>query len=393
MLVQRTVLAPAVLTVLPVVQPRSQSAPPASARSPKHPQQPARPQVGRRGFVSAAGIVECPPTVASEVTEGQEIATIAVSPCGSLDNKDWKGYGPICMDQSGTSLSGATRSLNTDPYNLRAEELAVAECARGVDVRRTWSEQEMVRSFGGQIFPGTPDGVFESWEGALTCVQVVRVPVVADMSPLEMQETLNHTVLVKIVKSQQWLRACNVVPQDFVIFGWLPFMIPDEVVESGQALMQRVQQLDARFSLRLAVPTEPGALFPALFAHGAQSRKAQSDSRSRCISESDVSAYTGLDDESEEQEEACTWDITWAWESDLICLGASDAEGSGAGGSDDDDEVNIEWDITWGWQSDDCHSPKHELEHRCAEIQAHSSVAADSDGISSLSGFIWDNGG
>jgi len=386
-------LALAALTALSAVQLASRPAPAASARSREHLQQPARSQVWRRGFVSAAGIVECPPTAGSELADGQEIARMAISSCSSSDEKGWKGCGPICTDSIGANQTGATQSLNMDPYNLRAEELAVAECARGVDVRRTWSEQEMVRSFGGQIFPGTPDGVFESWEGALTCVQVVRVPVVADMSPLEMQETLNHTVLVKIVKSQQWLRACNVVPHDFVIFCWLPFMIPDEVVESGHALMHRVQQLDARFSLRIAVPAEPGALFPALFAHGVQSRKLQSETRSRCISESDVSAYTGLDDESEEQEEACTWDITWAWESDLICLGASDAEGSGAGGSDDDDEVNIEWDITWGWQSDDCHSPKHELEHRCAEIQAHSSVAADSDGISSLSGFIWDNGG
>merc|ERR1711972_1013744 len=204
-------------------------------------------------------------------------------------------------------------SLNANPYNLRAEELAVAECARGVDVRRTWSEQEMVRSFGGQIFPGTPDGVFESWEGTLTCVQVVRVPLVADMSPLEMQQALNHTVLVKVVKSQQWLRACNVVPQDFVIFCWLPFVIPEEVAESGRALMRRVQQLDARFSLRLAVPAEPGALFPALFACGALSQKSRSDTRSRSVSENDVSCYTGTDDESDE-EETSAWDITWAWD-------------------------------------------------------------------------------
>merc|ERR1712107_903662 len=101
------------------------------------------------------------------------------------------------------------------------------------------------------------------------------------------------------------------------------------------------------------------------------------------------------DDESEE-EEPCTWDITWAWDSDLGCLGGNEAERSVAEGSggddddDDDDEANMEWDITWEWQSDDCHSPEHELKNHCSELQDQDSVAVDSDGISGLAGFIWD---
>jgi len=309
----------------------------------------------------------------------------------SLDGMGCRG---ICTGQGGANQGRINQSLNMDPYNLQAEELAVAECARGVDVRRTWSEQEMVRSFGGQMFPGTPDGVFESWEGSLTCVQVVRVPVVVDMSPLEMQETLDQTILVKIVKSQHWLRACNVVPHDFVIFCWLPFMIPDEVAESGHALMQRVQKLDARFSLRLAVPTEPGALFPALFAHGAQFRKSTSDSRGKSVSESDVSGFTGVDDASDDEEEACAWDITWAWDSDPNCLGICDAEGSDAeASSGSDDEVDMEWDITWEWQSDGCCSPKEQLESQRSATQDQGSVVVDSGGVGGSAGFTWDNGG
>lgn len=32
------------------------------------------------------------------------------------------------------------------------------DCCLGLEIRRTWSEQELVRSFGGQMPPGTPDG-------------------------------------------------------------------------------------------------------------------------------------------------------------------------------------------------------------------------------------------
>ena len=55
----------------------------------------------------------------------------------------------------------------------------MADCCLGLEIRRTWSEQELVRSFGGRMPPGTPDGMFETWDGTLTCVQVVRVPLVS----------------------------------------------------------------------------------------------------------------------------------------------------------------------------------------------------------------------
>jgi len=297
----------------------------------------------------------------------------------------------------------AMQSLNADPYNCRAEELAVAECARGVEVRRTWSEQEMVRSFGGQMFPGTPDGVFESWEGTLTCVQVVRVPVTAEFTPLQMQEVLAYTILVKVIKSQHWLRACNVVPQDFVIFCWLPFPIPDEVAEGAHALMQRVQQLDPRFSLKLRVPSEPGALFPARFAATGHERR-----QNRHVCESEVSTYTGIDEESDE-DEACVWDITWAWDSDLSFAGESDdspadrqstdAQEEGEEASDDDDDYIPEWDITWEWQAESCPAtPQQRPQQQPLGFGELDQEAKVSDllaaGVDEIGGnFVWDNGG
>lgn len=243
-------------------------------------------------------------------------------------------------------------SLNADPYNTQSEELAVAACAQGLEIRRTWSEKEMVCSFGGRVFPGTPDGMFETWEGELTCVQVVRVPVVKQMSAEEMQAVLSHTVLTKIVKSQSWLRATHTVSSDFVIFCWLPFSIPDSVAERTHELMRRVQALDPRFSLRLRVPASAGSLFPALFAHQASSKKADG---SRSALESDVSTYNA-EMESEEEEE-CAWDITWDWDeersetksrsSDELVEAEEDS-----GGSEEEPDVEWEWDITWNWDHD-----------------------------------------
>lgn len=216
----------------------------------------------------------------------------------------------FCMNgtaQCGTGLESTSQSLNSDPYNLRSEELAMAECMQGMEIRRTWSEKEMVCAFGGQMFAGTPDGMFEAWDGALTCVQVVRVPLTQDMILKSLDATLALTVVTKVVKSQQWLRATHATPKNFVVFCWLPFTIPAVVADSADALMQRIAAQDPRFSLRLRVPAEPGALFPALFAYPGQSRKA-----CKSFSESDVSTYSG--EEQSDEEDELSWDITWAWD-------------------------------------------------------------------------------
>lgn len=211
--------------------------------------------------------------------------------------------------------SATIESLNQDPYNIRAEELALQECMEGVEVRRTWSEREMVRSFGGRLFAGTPDGMFESWDGALICVQVVRVPLVRGMCPDVMQHTVSQTMLAKVVKSQQWLCASHIVPHEFVVFCWLPFSVTETVVDYAYALMQRLQALDPRFSLRLRTPADASVLFPPQFACNQELRV----KAARSYSEGDVSTFNGSVEESDE-DEACEWDITWAWEEDMAVL-------------------------------------------------------------------------
>ena len=173
----------------------------------------------------------------------------------------------VCQSAS-SSMTGTQRlnSLNSDPFNVRAEELAMQDCSLGEEVRRMWSEQELVRSFGGRMSPGTPDGMFETWDGRLTCVQVVRVPLVKEADTSAMQHTLTQTILAKVVKSQTWLRFVHVMPHDFIIYCWLPYRIPDEVSQHVDVLMSNLRKLDARFSVRLRLPAEPDAIFPALLA-------------------------------------------------------------------------------------------------------------------------------
>lgn len=242
-------------------------------------------------------------------------------------------------------------SLNADPYNTHSEEMAVAECARGLEVRRMWSEKEMVCSFGGRVFAGTPDGMFETWEGELTCVQVVRVPIVKHMSVDEVQDVLSCIVLTKVVKSQSWLRATHTVPFDFVIFCWLPFSIPEVVAVRTQELMERVRVLDPRFSLRLRVPAIVGSLFPALFAYQSSSRKAEG---SRSFFESDISTYSA-GTESEEDEES-PWDITWAWQEELseanICSSELVQAEKDSSSGEEESDWDWEWDLTWNWDHD-----------------------------------------
>jgi len=248
---------------------------------------------------------------------------------------------------------GTCSSLNSDPFNLRAEELAMEVCTLGLEVRRTWSEQEMVCSFGGCMLPGTPDGMFECWDGALTCVQVVRVPLVAEMRLEEAQEALLQTVLTKVVKSQAWLSATSVMPTDFVIFCWLPFQIDPVLVERTEASMDRIRALDPRFSLRLRVPADAGALFPALFACN-YSVEAQ---RSKSRSWSEVATFTGSSQENSDDEDSfAPWDITWEWdedaqkpaevEEDVECRDKG-AGKTKSGSESPDDCSECEWTIAW----------------------------------------------
>jgi hypothetical protein len=196
-------------------------------------------------------------------------------------------------------------SLNSDPFNLRAEELALEDVIADRDVRRTWTEGELVRSFAGQLTPGTPDGMVELWDDCVICIQVVRAPLLRNMTVDDMKTTLAQTVVAKVVKSQAWLRHSQVMPHEFVIFTWLPFSPDGAVLAHAEALIARVRnEKDSRFTLRLRIPEDESALFPMLFGISGSARQ-------KSFSEDDVSPAELLceDDESDDFDLGLYWDM------------------------------------------------------------------------------------
>jgi hypothetical protein len=191
-------------------------------------------------------------------------------------------------------------SLNSCPYNLEAERLAMEDCMRGLDVRREWSETEMVSSFGGGMIPGTPDGMFEEWQGVegksrLTCVQVVRAPIHRGMDFDEIEEVLYQTVLTKIWKSQMWMKSTHIVPDEFIIFLWKPFQSVEGTGEKAQALIEKCRQTGWPFVFRCKVPAEPGSIFPLMFAWQGAGREGGMEGRfgkkRSKVSEADLSTF------------------------------------------------------------------------------------------------------
>lgn len=212
-------------------------------------------------------------------------------------------------------------SLNADPFNVEAERLAMEDCMQGVDVRREWTETQMVMSFGGMMLPGTPDGMYEDHDGRLTCVQVVRVPLTSSMSPAEMENVYYQTVLTKLVKSQKWVLSTQTMPHEFIIFCWLPFATSEGTGDRAQALIERVRDAGWPFCLRAKVPAEPGALFPAMFAWRGAGREGGSEGHGRRrtrISESELSTVDPTEwIHGEQADEECDlgWDLFGEWSS------------------------------------------------------------------------------
>jgi hypothetical protein len=180
------------------------------------------------------------------------------------------------------------------------------ECTKNVEVGKMWSEQDMVYSFGGGEIPGTPDGMFEDTAGRLTCVQVVRVPVLADMSSSVLADRMLETVLTKVLKSQAWMKATRIVPDDFVVFCWLlPLGRPRDLavaLRHSRSLIKRVRSGGWPFSLHVTVPDEPEKLFPSQFA-----RHWRNGHRMKMPNMADIVAFRPSD--FEEEEEPSQWDI------------------------------------------------------------------------------------
>lgn len=128
----------------------------------------------------------------------------------------------------------------------------------------------MVCSFGGGMAPGTPDGMFEDDSGSLTCVQVVRVPLLPGMSLKAYVDRVYDTVLTKVIKSQIWMKSTRIVPQNFIIFCWfMPLLRPQYLATAllhSRKLIQRVAGGGWPFSLKVAVPDAAGDVFPERFA-------------------------------------------------------------------------------------------------------------------------------
>merc|ERR1719375_825678 len=166
-------------------------------------------------------------------------------------------------------------------------------CMSGAGVCRTWSELEMVRSFGGGEIPGTPDFMYES-KGMLTCGQVVRVPLLPRMTRTAVTEIIYFTVLTKLVKSQVWMKSCCIVPHEFIIFCWLPAVsIHRNRMRSAKALVLQLQRNGWPFRLRFEVPDDPESLFPSRFASSCKPHLKK-------LSQADLSDFNPMDFEEEE---------------------------------------------------------------------------------------------
>eukprot|EP00746_Dinoflagellata_sp_MGD_P166387 gnl/MRDRNA2_/MRDRNA2_96225_c0_seq1.p1 gnl/MRDRNA2_/MRDRNA2_96225_c0~~gnl/MRDRNA2_/MRDRNA2_96225_c0_seq1.p1 ORF type:complete len:374 (+),score=63.88 gnl/MRDRNA2_/MRDRNA2_96225_c0_seq1:65-1186(+) len=209
-------------------------------------------------------------------------------------------------DPAYTGFVSQIGTLNSDPHNMRAEALAMEICMRDAGACKTWSEQEMVFSFGGGEVPGTPDFMYEDENGVLICGQVVRVPLVHGMSRTVISETIYCTVLTKLVKSQTWMKSCYIIPEEFIIFLWLPFFVHRKRKRLAEDLAIQVQSDGWPFRLRFEVPDRPEALFPPLFAASLNPRRKQ-------LSKTDLSNFDPRD--FQEEEDSMEWDI-FAFEED-----------------------------------------------------------------------------
>merc|ERR1712187_967354 len=190
---------------------------------------------------------------------------------------------------------------------MEAERLAMEDCMRGVDVRREWSETEMVRSFAGGMLPGTPDGMYEDWNGNLSCVQVVRVPITPCMSFGQIEELLYQTVLVKVWKSQTWMEAMHCLPHEFIIFCWLPFQPPGGTGDKAQMFVERLRGEGWPFRFRCKLPSNPSELFPAKFAYRRAGREGGLEGcgpGKTSISEEDLSTLDPSDFLNDEEDES-----------------------------------------------------------------------------------------
>jgi len=208
-----------------------------------------------------------------------------------------------------SSFSSVDRpTLNDDPFNVQAEQLAMDLCKDGFDVVHELTETEMVVTCCGSITPGTPDGGFVDSKGLLRLVQVVRVPLLPDMDAEAVATTLHRTVLAKLVKSQAWMKQTGILPHDFIIFCWLPPVgefeacaHQSEVSLWTEALMWNVKAGGWPFSLEVRVPDDPASMFPINFGKNYHEGKNLLDSLCYFLKQADF--------ETDQDDEAMQWNL------------------------------------------------------------------------------------
>lgn len=105
-----------------------------------------------------------------------------------------------------------------------------------------------------------------------------------------------------------WMKSTHTVPDEFIIFLWLPFQTMEGTGEKAQALIEKCRQHGWPFVLRCKVPAEPGALFPLMFAWQGAGREGGMESRygktgKHKISEADLSTFdaTNFDEDAEDE--------------------------------------------------------------------------------------------
>lgn len=211
------------------------------------------------------------------------------------------------------------------------------ECMRDRDIRREWTEAELVISAGGGHIMGTPDGMFEEHSGELTCVQVVRVPVRADMTQQDAEDALYAMVLQKVYKSQHWMKATHILPTNFIIFCWVPPLASgtwDRCGDRVDALMEKLRAEGWPFYVKLMEPTAPGDLFPARFACKSAAQAGRSSDllrkRTSTISEADLSTFDQSFFESDEDEEP--------WRCDVFAIPEAEEDSTNSGSADEAEE-------------------------------------------------------
>lgn len=198
------------------------------------------------------------------------------------------------------------KTLNEDPYNVFAEDLAMEMCKLGFEVAAELMETDLVFTTCGSLVSGTPDGGFRDHEGLLRLVQVVRVPLLPEMDEDEVADILYDTVLTKVVKSQTWMKETATLPHDFTIFCWLPpvgayraCLEETDALLWTDALIWNLRAGGWPFSLVIQVPEEPGKLFPRNFGfrHFNKEKKDYAPGLSYFLNAADFDSSDDEDDE------------------------------------------------------------------------------------------------